>query len=482
MSTDKKYEAVIGLEVHAQLLTASKIFCGCSTLFGAEPNSQTCPVCLGMPGVLPVLNKKAVEFAIKMGLATNCRIAPLSKFARKNYFYPDLPKGYQISQYDQPLCENGWIKIELDGKTKKIGITRIHLEEDAGKSVHDEAYVDKDSTLIDLNRCGTPLIEIVSEPDFRSPAECYAYLTKLRKIVRYLKICDGNMEEGSLRCDANISIRPVGQKTLGTKAEIKNMNSFRNVEKALQFEINRQLTMIKEGELIMQSTLLWDANRNEARIMRWKEEAHDYRYFPEPDLVTVTLSTEWIENIKENLPEMPDEKQKRFIRQYQLPPYDAEILTSSVEMADYFENICRRLNQPKLISNWIMSDVLKILKEQGLDIMEFPVSAQRLAELLEAVHENEISGSAAKRVFEYMLTSDETTDHIIEKLGLKQLSDSGEIEQLIENVLRDNPDEVTQYRAGKDKLLGFFIGQVMRASKGKANPQIVNKILKEKLR
>jgi aspartyl-tRNA(Asn)/glutamyl-tRNA(Gln) amidotransferase subunit B len=482
MTLNEKFEAVIGLEVHAQLLTRSKIFCGCSTLFGAEPNSQTCPICLGMPGVLPVLNKTAVEFAIKMGLATNCRIASRSKFARKNYFYPDLPKGYQISQYEQPLCENGWIDIEVADKIKRIGITRIHLEEDAGKSVHDEVYVDKDSTLIDLNRCGTPLIEIVSEPDFRSPAECSAYLNKLRKMVRYLGICDGNMEEGSLRCDANISIRPAGQKTLGTRTEIKNMNSFRNVEKALQFEVERQITILGQEETIEQSTLLWDANLNQAKIMRWKEEAHDYRYFPEPDLVPVVVSDKWIANIKEKLPEMPDIKQNRFMDEYKLPAYDAEILTSSLELADYFEEICKKIDHPKLVSNWIMGEVLKILNEKGIAIKEFSIPAQRLAELLDAVNKNVVSSSAAKKVFEYMLQSSESIDHIIEILGLKQLSDSSEIERIIEQIIMENKKEVEAYRAGKEKLFGFFIGQVMKASKGKANPHTVNQILKEKLK
>jgi aspartyl-tRNA(Asn)/glutamyl-tRNA(Gln) amidotransferase subunit B len=475
------YEAVIGLEVHAQLKTKSKIFCGCSIAFGADPNSQTCPVCLGMPGVLPVLNRTAVEFALKMGLATACTIAPVSIFARKNYFYPDLPKGYQISQYEQPICQNGHIQIEVDGQRKTIGITRIHLEEDAGKSVHDEAWVDENSTLIDINRCGTPLIEIVSEPDFRSPQEAYAYLTKLRQLVRYLGICDGNMEEGSMRCDANISIRPVGQKQMGTKTELKNMNSFRNVEHALTFEIERQISLVKSGETISQTTLLWDAAANEARIMRSKEEAHDYRYFPEPDLVPVRINEEWLAACRNTLPELPDVRKKRFITTYELPVYDAEILTASREMADYFEAILAIYANPKIVSNWLMGEVLRILKEQQLEIDRFSVSPANLAQLLILIDRQEISVNAAKKVFSEMLSSRETPDQIINRLGLKQVSDDSALESLIENVLNQNPVEVQQYKSGKIQLLGFFMGQVMRLSGGKANPQMVNELLRNKL-
>jgi aspartyl-tRNA(Asn)/glutamyl-tRNA(Gln) amidotransferase subunit B len=476
-----KYEAVIGLEVHAQLKTKSKIFCGCSTAFGAEPNSQTCPVCLGMPGVLPVMNHSALEFALRIGLATGCWIAPISIFARKNYFYPDLPKGYQISQFEEPVCRNGKIEIEVDGEIKSIGITRIHLEEDAGKSVHDEAWVDDDATLVDLNRCGIPLIEIVSEPDFRTPQEAYAYLTKLRQLVRYLDICDGNMEEGSMRCDANISIRPKGQSTLGTKTELKNMNSFRNVERALTYEIERQISIINKGGQIVQTTLLWDPTANEARIMRSKEEAHDYRYFPEPDLVPLRINQEWIAACRDTLPELPEIKKKRFITTLELPAYDAEILTASRDMADYFESVLKSYKNTKVVSNWMMGEVLRVLKEQQLEIEQFSVAPENLANLLLLIDKKEVSTNAAKKVFAEMITSREKPNEIIARLGLKQVSDDNAIEVLVEQVLKENPQEVEHYKAGKTKLLGFFMGQVMRLSRGKANPQIVNELLQSKL-
>lgn len=475
------FEAVIGLEVHAQLKTSSKIFCGCSTAFGAEPNSHTCPVCLGMPGVLPVMNRKALEFAIKIGLVTQCEIATESVFARKNYFYPDLPKGYQISQYEKPVCRNGRIEIEVEGIKKIIGLTRIHLEEDAGKSIHDEAWVDDDATLIDLNRCGTPLIEIVSEPDFRSPQEAYAYLTKLRQLVRYLDICDGNMEEGSMRCDANVSIRRKGDTTLGTKTELKNMNSFRNVENALKFEIDRQIALANSGQEIVQTTLLWDAASNTARIMRTKEEAHDYRYFPEPDLVPLRIKTEWTETIREELPELPETRKNRFVESYALPEYDADILTTSRELADYFESTIRIYDNAKAVSNWLMIEVLRVLKEQQLEIEQFTVSPENLGRLLSLIDNKEVSANAAKKVFSEMTVSSESPDEIIARLGLKQVSDNSELESLVDRVLKENPKEVAAYNAGKKQLLGFFMGQIMKLSRGKANPQVVNSLLKNKL-
>ncbi len=476
-----QYEAVIGLEVHAQLLTDSKIFCGCSTRFGAEPNSQTCPVCLGMPGVLPVLNERAVEFAIRMGLATNCSIAPFSRFARKNYFYPDLPKGYQISQYELPLCSNGYVDIELeDGTEKRVGIIRIHLEEDAGKSIHDPALAGED-TLVDLNRCGVPLIEIVSAPDLRTPQEAYAYLVRLKQLVTYLGICDGNMEEGSLRCDANVSVRPVGSDTFGVKTEVKNMNSFRNVERALTYEINRQIQVLESGGKIVQETLLWDANEGIARPMRSKEEAHDYRYFPEPDLVPLEVSSDWIESIRASLPELPRARKKRFVEQYQIPEYDAGVLTMTRELADYYEAVAANCNEYKMVSNWVMGEVLRVLNEQKIDITAFPISPERLANLLKLIINKTISNNIAKTVFEEMLQSDKDPQAIVEEKGLAQVSDRSVIEKIVDQVIADNPKQLEQYRSGKTKVFGYFVGQVMRATKGKANPAIVNEILKEKL-
>ncbi len=476
-----QYEAVIGLEVHAQLLTDSKIFCGCSTRFGAEPNSQTCPVCLGMPGVLPVLNERAVEFAIRMGLATNCSIASFSRFARKNYFYPDLPKGYQISQYELPLCSNGYVDIELeDGTEKRIGIIRIHLEEDAGKSIHDPVLAGED-TLVDLNRCGVPLIEIVSAPDLRTPQEAYAYLVRLKQLVTYLGICDGNMEEGSLRCDANVSVRPVGSDTFGVKTEVKNMNSFRNVERALTYEINRQIQVLESGGKIVQETLLWDANEGIARPMRSKEEAHDYRYFPEPDLVPLEVSKAWIEKIRADLPELPRARKKRFVEQYKIPVYDAGVLTMTRELADYYEAVTQVCSDFKMVSNWVMGEVLRVLNERKIDIADFPISPERLGKLLNLILNKTISNNIAKTVFEEMLQSDAEPEAIVEEKGLAQVSDRGLIEEIVDKVIQENPKQVEQYRGGKTKVFGYFVGQVMRATRGKANPAIVNEILKEKL-
>lgn len=475
------YEAVIGLEVHAQLLTKSKIFSSSSAEFGGEPNSRTDPVVLGMPGVLPALNSRAVEFAIKMGLATNCRIAPFSRFARKHYFYPDLPKGYQISQYESPLCSGGYVDIDLeDGSRKRIGIHRIHLEEDAGKSIHDPAIAGED-TLVDLNRSGVPLIEIVSEPDLRTPAEAYAYLVRLKQVLTYLNICDGNMEEGSLRCDANISLRAFGAAEFGVKTELKNMNSFRNVERGLAFEIERQRQVLERGESVVHETLLWDADAGVARTMRGKEEAHDYRYFPEPDLPPLSISQDWIEEIRATLPELPQAKKERFMKQYQLPLYDAEILTDSTAFADYYEAVAASCTDYKTISNWMMGEVLRVLKEQKIGIGNFPIPPADLAALVNLISDNTVSQKIAKTVYEEMLLSGEKPQTIVEKKGLAQISDSSAIETLVEKILSDNHDQVEQFKAGKEKVFSFFVGQVMKATRGKANPALVNEILRKKL-
>lgn len=482
-SIKNEYEAVIGLEVHAQLLTKTKAFCGCSAEFGNEPNTNVCPVCLGMPGVLPVLNKNLVEFILKMGLATNCTIAPKSIFARKNYFYPDMPKGYQISQFEEPICLKGWIEIELnDDSTKKIGITRIHMEEDAGKSIHDQNA----DTLVDVNRCGVPLIEIVSEPDIRSPHEAYQYLNKIRQLVTYLGICDGNMEEGSLRCDANVSIRKKGETKLGTKREVKNLNSFRFVEKALEYEINNQIEMLDNGEKIVQQTLLWDSEKGICTPMRSKEEAHDYRYFPDPDLVPVLVSQEWINTIKTGLPELPTERRNRYINEFKLPRYDAELLTAERPLADYFEEVISNLKSKneesyKMVSNWTMVGVLRVVNEQHFEIADFPVTPYRLSEMINLILEGIISGKIAKDVFEEMLKSKESPSVIVEKKGLVQVSDVSAIENVIDEILSKNQGQVEQYKSGKQQVFGFFVGQVMKAMKGKANPQLVNEVLQRKL-
>ncbi|MCI0707526.1 MAG: Asp-tRNA(Asn)/Glu-tRNA(Gln) amidotransferase subunit GatB [Ignavibacteriae bacterium] len=483
MPWNEQYEPVIGLEVHAQLLTKSKAFCSCSTEFGREPNSNVCPVCLGMPGVLPVLNRNLVEFIIRMGLATNCAIAPHSIFARKNYFYPDLPKGYQISQYEEPICSNGWIEIELeDGTRKKIGITRIHMEEDAGKSIHDQ---DSD-TLVDMNRCGVPLIEIVSEPDIRSPRESYLYMHKIRQTVTYLGICDGNMEEGSLRCDANVSVRKKGETKLGTKTEVKNMNSFRFVEKALEYEINRQIDLLESGEKIIQQTLLWDSNKGIAAPMRSKEEAHDYRYFPDPDLAPVFVDEKWIAGVKKTLPEFPTARRDRFVSEYKLPKYDADVLTAEKELADYFEGVVKNLVKKtdesfKLASNWTMTDVLRVLNEQHIVLRDFPLPPNHHAEMINLIVDGTISGKIAKDVFEEMLKSKDSPKSIVEKNGLMQVSDEGAIERVIDEILTNNKGQVEEYQSGKEQVFGFFVGQTMKAMKGKANPKVVNEVLRRLL-
>jgi aspartyl-tRNA(Asn)/glutamyl-tRNA(Gln) amidotransferase subunit B len=471
-------EAVIGLEIHAQLLTESKIFCGCSTRFGAGPNTHTCPVCLGLPGSLPVLNKKVVEYTMRMALATNCSIAPYSLSARKNYFYPDLPKGYQISQFEWPLAEKGWIDIEVEGRFKRIDITRIHIEEDAGKLIHDEI---RPVSYVDFNRTGVPLMEIVSEPDLRTPEEAGEYLRRLREILRYLDICDGNMEEGSFRCDANISMRPKGSSEFGTKAELKNMNSFKHVEKALEFEIRRQGAVLEDGGEVIQETRLWDAARGVTLSMRGKEEAHDYRYFPDPDLIPIEISREWIDSVRDHLPELPEVKRQRFIGQYGLPEYDAQVLTSSKALADYFEECIRHHPHPKTVSNWIMVELVRELKREEQDIEHCPVSAENLAALLDLVQEGVISGKMAKSVFEEMFETGRSPKSIVQDKGLTQMTDTAQIQSVIEEVLANNPEKMKGYREGKTKLFGYFVGEVMKKTQGKANPKIVNEILRQKL-
>lgn len=472
------YEAVIGLEVHAQMLTNTKIFCGCSTKFGAEPNTQTCPVCIGMPGVLPVLNRKALEFAIRTGLATNCTISTYSRFARKNYFYPDLPKGYQISQYELPICEHGYIKIMIEGQIRKIGITRIHMEEDAGKNIHEGTG---QYSFVDLNRAGVPLMEIVSEPDLRSPVEAVEYMKKLRAILRYLGVCDGNMEQGSLRCDANVSIRPVDVKEFGVKVEIKNINSFKFVEKALDYEIRRQIKVLKEGGKIIQETRLWDSGKGITESMRGKEEAHDYRYFPEPDLVPISVDKKWIDEIKASLPELPDIRRERFVSIYGLPENDANLLVSEKATADWFENAVKLGGQPKTVANWIMGDLMRLLNAENKAIEECHLEPLRLVEMLKLVEQGTISGKIAKTVFEEMYRTNKTADEIVQEKGLVQISDSGEIEKTVDEVIAKHPKEVERFKAGEEKLLGFFVGQIMKKTKGKANPQMVNELLKKKL-
>jgi len=476
------YESIIGLEVHLQLLTDSKIFCGCATKYGAPPNSQTCPVCLGMPGVLPVLNKKAVDYAIKMVLAVGGKVTEHSFFARKNYFYPDLPKGYQISQYDQPLSSGGHIEIESDSAKKKIGIIRIHLEEDAGKSMHAEEASDFAGTIVDMNRCGVPLIEIVSQPDIRSPKEAGLYLQKIKQIAEYLEISSGNMEEGALRCDANVSVRPVGQEQFGTKTEVKNMNSFKAVEKALSYEIERQTRLLEAGEKVEQVTSLWDDQREKVIPMRGKEESHDYRYFAEPDLVTLRITEEWLEAVKKTIPELPDMRRRRYIAQYGIPEYDAGVLTASRKLADYYEEAVNNFPKAKVVSNWVMGEVLRELKERQIEITELKVPAKELASLLQKVESGDLSNNLAKAVFAQMAETGKSADAIIKEKGLVQVSDSKELETAVGTVLSENPDELARYKKGEQKLLGFFVGEVMKKTKGKANPRIVNHILAEKLK
>jgi len=473
-----KYEAVIGLEVHAQMLTDTKIFCGCSTRFGSEPNTQTCQICIGMPGVLPVLNKKALEFAIRTGLAMHCEISRYSRFARKNYFYPDLPKGYQISQYELPICERGHIEIIVDGETKRIGITRIHMEEDAGKNIHESGG---NFSFVDLNRTGVPLMEIVSEPDIRSPREASEYMKKLRTILRYLGVSDGNMEQGSLRCDANVSLRPVGKKEFGTRTEVKNINSFRFVEKALEYEIRRQTRVIEEGGKVVQETRLWDSERGVTESMRSKEEAHDYRYFPDPDLVPIIADGEWIEEIRASLPELPDAKRERFVSRFGLPEYDADLLTTEKQVAEWFEEAVKAGGQPKAVANWMMGDLMRLLNSENRDIGACPVRPSSLAGMLTLIDNGTISGKIAKTVFEEMYRTGKDAEVVVKEQGLVQISDEGAIEKVVDEIIAKHANEVGRYRGGEEKLLGFFVGQAMKAMKGKANPQKLNELLRKKL-
>jgi aspartyl-tRNA(Asn)/glutamyl-tRNA(Gln) amidotransferase subunit B len=477
MSTSK-YETVIGLEVHVELHTNSKIFCGCSTAFGAPPNTHTCPICLGHPGVLPVLNRQAVEYAMKAAMALNCTIGDISKFDRKNYFYPDSPKAYQISQYDQPIGENGWIDIEVDGKTKRIGITRLHLEEDAGKLTHvDGGY----ASLVDFNRVGTPLVEIVSEPEISSPEEAKAYLEKIRAIMQYCDVSDVKMEEGSLRCDANISLRPWGQEEFGTKAELKNMNSFRGVQRGLEYEQYRQTEILDEGGVIVQETRRWDEAQAKTFSMRGKEQAHDYRYFPDPDLVSVHISEEWKEAIRATIPELPDARKARYASEYGLPDYDAGVITSSKLLADFFEDSLNYTKDAKSVSNWIMGDLLGYLNSNNLELSEVKITGQGLGEMIGVIEKGTISSKIAKTVFKEMLESGKLPAQIVEEKGLVQISDEGAIKSIVEQVVANNPQSVEDYKAGKQKAIGFLVGQVMKESKGKANPALANKLLVEVL-
>ena len=474
-----QWETVIGLEIHAQLATKSKIFSGAATAYGAEPNTQACAIDLGLPGVLPVLNQEAVRMAVKFGLAIGATVTPRSVFARKNYFYPDLPKGYQISQYDLPVVGNGRTTIAVDGEEKVIGITRAHLEEDAGKSLHEDFH---GFSGIDLNRAGTPLLEIVSEPDMRSAKEAVAYMKKLHALVRYLEICDGNMQEGSFRCDANVSIRPKGQEKFGTRAEIKNLNSFRFVEKAINYEVERQIEILESGGQVIQETRLYDSVKDETRSMRSKEEANDYRYFPDPDLLPLEIGPDFIEHVRKDLPELPDAKRDRFKSEYGLNDYDAEVLTATRELATYFEAVVKAAgSDAKLCANWVMGDLAAALNKAGLEIEHSPVQPDRLAGLVQRIADDTISGKIAKQVFEALWESGDTADTIIEKQGLKQITDTGAIEAIIDEIIAANPDQVAGYKSGKDKLFGFFVGQAMKATGGKANPAQLNDLLKKKL-
>ena len=472
------YEVVVGVEVHAQLRTCSKMFCGCGTTFGAVPNTLVCPVCLGLPGSLPVVNRAAVEMAIRTGLALNCTIQTASRFARKNYFYPDLPKGYQISQYEAPICANGWLDIQVGTAAKRVRIRRAHLEEDAGKNVHETGTV---SSRIDLNRAGTPLLEIVTEPDLRSPDEVVAYLKALRDLLVYLDVCDGNMEEGSFRCEPNLSLRPVGQETYGTKVELKNINSFKFAKDAMEYEIKRQAKVLDEGGTIQQETRLWDLERGQTAVMRSKEEAHDYRYFPDPDLLPLTIDPAWIEALRATLPELPEAKQARFVSDYGLPEYDAQVLTGSRALADYFETCVKFFPQPKTVSNFVMGELLRELNQSGLSADCSPVGPERLAALLQLVEQGTISLKVARDIFPDLYRSESSPEQLVQEKGLTQVSDEGALGRMIDEVLAKNPTQVEQYKNGKTQVLGFLVGQVMKVSGGKANPAKVNELLREKL-
>lgn len=473
-----EYEVIIGIEVHAELSTKTKIYCGCTTEFGGDPNTHCCPVCTGMPGALPVLNEKVVEYAVKAGLATECEIARESKQDRKNYFYPDLPKAYQISQFDKPLCEHGKVEIDVNGNKKNIGITRIHIEEDAGKLVHD-SYTG--GTLVDLNRAGVPLIEIVSEPDMRSSEEAVAYVEKLKGILEYIGVSDCKMQEGSLRADVNLSIRPVGQKEFGTRTETKNLNSFRAIARAIEFEIERQKEVLENGGVIYQETRRWDDAAGEGYAMRTKEDAHDYRYFPEPDLLPVHLSEEYINNLKLTLPELPESRKSRYINDMGLPEYDAGIITSSKYLSDFFEEAANECGNAKAVSNWIMGDIIRIAKEKYLEYNELPLTPIKLAKLIKLVDKGTISSSIARKVFDEMIESGKEPEVIVEEKGLVQISDEGAIKEVVSKIISANPQSIADYKAGKDRALGFLVGQCMKEMKGKGNPQILNKLILEEL-
>jgi aspartyl-tRNA(Asn)/glutamyl-tRNA(Gln) amidotransferase subunit B len=475
-----EFETVIGLEVHAQLKTRTKIFCGCSTTFGAPPNTQTCPVCLGMPGSLPVLNRQVVDFAIRMGLATHCTVNPVSRWARKNYFYPDLPKAYQISQYEAPICEHGYVDIETtDGGSRRVGLTRIHMEEDAGKNIHGEGG--DPHSYIDLNRTGVPLLEIVSEPDLRSGDEAAAYLKQLRAILRYLDISDGNMEEGSFRCDANVSIRPAGSRGLGTRAEVKNLNSFRHVARAIAYEAQRQARLVLRGDAVVQETRLWNEAEGKTVSMRSKEEAHDYRYFPDPDLVPLHVTRDWIEAARRELPELPANRAVRFQTAYGLTPADAEILVASQALADYFETVAAGVASAKLAANWVMAELLAVLNKLAVGVEESPVSAEQLAALLRLIEKETISGKIGKVVFEKMVATGKPAEAIVEEEGLVQVTDPAALRPVLQEIIDAHPEQLAQYAAGKSKLFAFFVGRAMQATRGKANPTLVNELLKELL-
>lgn len=473
-----EYEIVVGLEVHAELATKSKIYCGCTTQFGGEENTHCCPICTGMPGVLPVLNKSVVEFAVRAGLATNCEIADFSKQDRKNYFYPDLPKAYQTSQYDLPLCKNGHIDIEVDGAVKRIGITRIHIEEDAGKLMHDEWET---GTLVDYNRCGVPLVEIVSEPDIRSAEEAKAYIENLKAILEYTEVSDCKMQEGSLRADVNLSVRPKGQKEFGTRTEMKNLNSFRAIVRAIEAETKRQISVLEEGGTVQQETRRWDDNKGYSYAMRSKEEAHDYRYFPEPDLTPIVLSREYVEAIRSSLPELPEARKKRYVSEYGLPEYDAGMLTSSKLLADFFEEAVAKSSNAKAVSNWIMGDLMRILKEKNMEVEEIPFPAEYLAKLIALIDKGTISGTIAKKVFEKMFNSKKDPEVIVKEEGLEVVNDEGALVAVVQKILQNNPQSVADYKSGKEKAFGFLVGQAMKETRGKASPQVINKILKQEL-
>ncbi len=476
------YEPVIGLEAHAQLRTRSKIFCGCSAAFGAVPNSQVCPVCLGLPGALPALNRQAAEFAIRLILTVGGRVNPESIFARKNYFYPDLPKGYQISQFDCPIGEGGAVEFGDGSTAMKVGLIRVHLEEDAGKSLHAEMARSENASLIDMNRCGVPLLEIVSQPDIRSPRQASLYLQKLHQILEYLEICTGNMEEGALRCDANVSIRPASSARLGTRTEVKNMNSFKSVERALAFEIERQIGLVRNGGTVIQQTMLWDEKSQTASPMRSKEESSDYRYFPEPDLLPLVISEAWVASVRASLPEMPDARAARFAGHYGIPAYDASVLTSTRQLADYFEAAVASFPDGKKVSNWIMTEVLRVVKEQGIDVRDFPVSPARLGELLALVDDGNISGKMSKDVFETMLATGRSARQIVDVEGLGQISDDRALAKVVDDVLAESPTQILEYKSGKTRMMAYFVGQAMKKTQGQANPQRLNQMLAERLK